>query len=66
MLALHPNILEKNGKKEFVVISFEEFKKIEEELMDYEDLKDLREAKEKEENSDSYSLNVAKKMLNIV
>ena len=61
MIALHPNILEKNGRKEFVIFPFEDFKKIEEELMDYEDLKDLREAKDKEEKSNSYSLNDAKK-----
>ena len=65
MLALHPNILEKEGKKEFVILPFEEFKKIEDILMDYEDLKDLREAKSKEEKSKSYSIDEAKKMLDI-
>ena len=66
MIALHPNILEKNGKKEFVILPFEEFKKIEEELSLYEDLKDLREAKEKEKNVSGYSLDEAKKELNIL
>ena len=66
MLALHPNILEKKGKKEFVVLPFEEFKKIEEALMDYEDLKDLREAKCKEKKCKSYSIDEVKKTLDIV
>ena len=66
MLVLHPNILEKKGKKEFVVLPFDEFKKIEEALMDYEDLKDLREAKSKEEKCKSYSIDEVKKTLNIV
>ena len=66
MLALHPNILEKKGKKEFVVLPFEEFKKIEEALMDYEDLQDLREAKSKEEKCKSYSIDEVKKTLDIV
>ncbi len=66
MVVLHPNILEKDGRKEFVVLPFEEFKKIEEELSLYEDLKDLREAKEKEQNAPSYSLDKAKKELNIM
>ena len=66
MVVLHPNILEKDGRKEFVVLPFEEFKKIEEELSLYEDLKDLREAKKKEQNAPSYSLDKAKKELNIM
>ena len=66
MIALHPSILEKNGQKEFVILPFEEFKKVEEELSLYEDLKDLREAKEKEKNAQSFSLSEAKEKLNIV
>jgi len=66
MIALHPNILEKDGKKEFVVLPFEDFKRIEEELSKYEDLIDLRNAKAKEKHVDSYSLNDAKKILNIM
>ena len=66
MIVLHPNILEKDGKKEFVILTFEEFKRIEEELSLYEDLKDLREAKEKEKHIRGYSLDEAKKELNIM
>jgi hypothetical protein len=45
MLALHPNILEKNGIQEFVVLPYDEFLKVKEQLQDFEDLKDLRPAK---------------------
>ncbi|MCK5805405.1 MAG: type II toxin-antitoxin system Phd/YefM family antitoxin [Lentisphaeria bacterium] len=45
MLTIHPNILKKNGKKEFAVLPYDEFERITEELADYEDLKDLRSAK---------------------
>jgi hypothetical protein len=48
MISLHLKILEKNDKKEFAVIPYEEFVKIQEELDDYESLKALREAKSKE------------------
>ena len=42
---MHPQVIEKEGKKEFVVLPYEEFLAIKESLEDYEDLKDLREAK---------------------
>jgi PHD/YefM family antitoxin component YafN of YafNO toxin-antitoxin module len=48
MLTIHPNILERDGKKAFVILSYEEFILIEEELDEYEDLKELRAAKAKE------------------
>ena len=65
MIALHPNILEQNGKKQFAVIPYEEFLKMQEELSDYEDLKDLRQAKEAEENAPTVGLEEAKKKLGI-
>jgi hypothetical protein len=48
MIALHAQIIKKNGKKEYVVIPYEEFLKLQEEIEDYEDLRCLREAKEAE------------------
>ena len=45
MIKLHPEILKKNGKKEFVVLPYEEFTALQELLDDYEDLLDLRAAK---------------------
>jgi hypothetical protein len=38
-------ILEKKGKKEFVVLMWEDYEKIQEILEDYDDLKELRKAK---------------------
>jgi len=65
MIALHPNILEKDGKKEFVVLPYEEFLKIQDELADYEDLRMLREAKLQEGNAPTLSLEDLKKNLKI-
>jgi len=44
-MSIHPRVIEKEGKKEFFVLPYEEFLAIKENLEDYEDLKDLREAK---------------------
>ena len=48
MLTLHPNILERDGKKEYAVLPYDEFERIAQELADYEDLKDLRSARSTE------------------
>ncbi len=66
MLTLHPNILEKDGKREFAVLPFKEFLQIQTELQDYEDLKDLRAAKDKEKDVTGLSLSEARKQLNIL
>jgi PHD/YefM family antitoxin component YafN of YafNO toxin-antitoxin module len=42
---MKPHVLEKDGKKEFVVLSWEDFEQIKETLEDYEDLRELRQAK---------------------
>lgn len=55
-MELHPKILEKDGKKEFVILPYEEFERIENELNDYEDLRDLREAKQAEQDAETRSL----------
>ncbi len=44
-MVLNPQIIKKNGKKEYAVLPYEEFQKIQEELASYEDLRFLREAK---------------------
>ena len=62
---LNPQVLEKDGKKEFVVLSYEEFLKIQEELENYEDLRILREAKQMEGNAPTISLQDAKKKLHL-
>ena len=65
MISLHPNILERDGKKAFAVLPFEEFLQIQDELQDFEDLKSLREAKEKERNVAGLGLSQARKELKI-
>jgi len=65
MANLHVNYIEKNGKKEFVVIPYEEFIELQEQLADYEDLRELRKAKAQEADAPTISLEEAKKRLNI-
>ncbi|MBC8527707.1 MAG: type II toxin-antitoxin system Phd/YefM family antitoxin [Candidatus Cloacimonetes bacterium] len=65
MITFHPKILEKDGKKEFVVIPYDEFLNVHKELEDYESLKSLREAKAKEHDSKTVSFENAKKILDI-
>lgn len=56
MMTLHPQLIEKNGKKEFVVLPFDEYRALTELIADYEDLKDLREAKAESINDISVAL----------
>jgi hypothetical protein len=65
MVPIHANILEHEGKKAFVVIPYEEFVMIEEELHDYEDLKALRAAKAEEGPAASVPLHEIKKELGL-
>jgi len=48
MLKLHPEVVKKNGKKQFVVLPYDEFVAIQDRLADAEDLLDLRKAKRAE------------------
>ena len=49
-MILHPQIIEKKGKKEFVILPYEEFLLIQEVLDDLNDIRDLREEKELSKN----------------
>lgn len=42
---IHPQIIEKNGKKEFVVLPYDEYVRLQRELEDFHDLRRLREEK---------------------
>ena len=64
-IELHPNYLEKNGKKEFAILPYEEFIRMQDELADYEDLRILREAKEIEADSPTVPFNDVKKELGL-
>ena len=56
MIELHPEILTKNGRKEFAVLPYEEFLAVTEALADLEDLRDLRAAKAEEGAAKTVSL----------
>ena len=65
LIDIHPNYIEKKGKKEYVIIGYDEFCKLKEKLDDYEDLIDLRKAKNSQKNKKTKSLSEVKKKLNI-
>ncbi len=44
-MTIHPQIIEKNGRKEFVVLPYEEFLQLQAEIEDYQDLRTLRDEK---------------------
>jgi hypothetical protein len=62
-MSIHPQVIEKNGIKEFVVIPYEEFLAIREELEDYEDLKILRREKSESAGNPSRPLDAILKEL---
>jgi PHD/YefM family antitoxin component YafN of YafNO toxin-antitoxin module len=64
-MTLHPQIIEKEGKKEFVIIPYEEFLFIQEALDDLDDLKELREEKERSKNEPTRKLDDVIKDLKI-
>lgn len=51
MVTLNAQIIKRRGKKEYAVIPYDEFMKLQEDLHNYEDLRCLREAKEAEKNA---------------
>ena len=63
MATLRAQIIKKNGKKEYAVLPYEEFLRIQEELADYEDLRSLREAKEIEESAPTIGISELKKKI---
>jgi PHD/YefM family antitoxin component YafN of YafNO toxin-antitoxin module len=65
MVTIHPNVLERDGKKAFVVLPYEEFVMIGEELEEYEDLKELRAAKATEADEPSVPLREVRKELGL-
>ncbi len=65
MLKLHPEVLVKNGKKEFVVLPYEEFQAMQVRLADAEDLLELRKAKRSEGKKKSIPLAEVKRELGL-
>ena len=56
MIELHPEIVEKDGKKQFVILKYEEFVAIQQALADADDLAALRAAKEDEHGAPTIPL----------
>jgi hypothetical protein len=62
-MTLHPEILKKNGKNQFVVLPYKEFLAVQERLADAEDLLELRKAKRAEGKKRSIPLADVKRLL---
>ena len=60
MISLHPHILRKDGKEQFVILPYDEFLAIQERLDDAEDVLELRRAKQAEEGAPTLSLDEVK------
>jgi hypothetical protein len=56
MIELHPEIVEKDGKKQFVILKYEEFVAIQQALADADDLAALRAAKKDEHDAPTIPL----------
>ena len=65
ILTLHPEILVKDGKKQFAVLPYEEFLAVQERLADAEDLLELRKAKRAEGKKRSIPLAEVKRKLRL-
>ena len=65
ILTLHPEILVKDGKKQFAVLPYEEFLAVQERLADAEDLLELRKAKRAEGRKRSIPLAEVKRKLRL-
>ncbi len=63
VLKLHPEILKKNGKKEFVIVPYEQFLALQERLADADDFMQLRNAKRAEGRKKSIPLAEVKRRL---
>ena len=64
-MKLHPEILQKNGKKEFVVLPYDEFLAIQERLNDADDLIELRKANRSEGKKKAIPLADVKRKLRL-
>ena len=65
MLKLHPEILVKDGQKQFAVLPYDEYVALQERLADAEDLLELRKAKRTEGKKRSIPLAQVKRELGL-
>ena len=56
MIDLHPEVLKRDGKEQFVVLPFEEFVALRDLIEDAEDVLALRQAKEEDDGQPGVSL----------
>ena len=64
-MTFHPQIIEMNSKKEFVVLPYEEWLELQSVLEDAQDLLDLRQAKQDENSVPSLSLDEVKRRFDV-
>lgn len=64
-IELHPEFLSSGGKKQFAVLTYEEFVALEEWIEDTHDLHALRLAREENRNEPSYTIDEVRKELGI-
>ena len=65
LLKLHPEIMSKNGRKQFVVLPYEVFVAVQERLANADDLLELRKAKRAEGGMKSIPLAAVKRTLGL-
>lgn len=65
MIALHPQIISRENKKEFVVLPYEEWLALQEALEDAEDLSDLNAAIAEEGDTPTKSLDEIKRQFDL-
>jgi hypothetical protein len=65
MIELHPDYITKEGKREYVILPYEEFSLVKELLQNFEDLRDLRDAKAAEAETPVITLEEVKAKLSI-
>jgi hypothetical protein len=64
-LELHPEFLKKNGRNQFVVLPYDEFVQLQEQLDDLADIRALDEAREKERHLPGIPLSEVGRRLNM-
>jgi hypothetical protein len=64
-MVLKPQILEKDGEKQFVVLPYEQFLEVQEALDDLEDIRCLRAAKDAERDEPTVPLAEVKRELGL-
>jgi PHD/YefM family antitoxin component YafN of YafNO toxin-antitoxin module len=65
VLKLHPSVIRKNGRKEFVVFPYDEFEQLEEVLQDAYGIRRLRQARKADKGKTSLSVAQVKKQLGL-